>query len=483
MKEALEQELIDLATGIIANRGNLDLEALGKEAQRIVEKITILNFVEKYYQTMRASEERVMYAMRKVALFINENKEDILNLGEAVEAKPLPSLEPKKEETEKPAFVAMEPQPVVAAKEEPAAETEPEPAFVAMEPKPIVASEPEPIITDILVDAEPITAAAEPAPEPIHAGEPVHTHTPEPIHAAEPVHTHTPEPIHVAEPVHTHTPEPIHAAEPVHTHTPEPIHVSEPVHTHTPEPVHVAEPVHVSEPVDAPAPEPASVENNQDVIATTEDWNDWNNWQTHLNDAQQYPEDTLAEVPVHTSEPVRVSEPLQEVTSINTQQPMRESTYTAPDWAVSIEQPVAPAQPAPIAAPEAVSTPEPVQQQTTQEQEILKQTPSLEEFLAKSKAAAFDKKDPEEPKPVQSLNDRFSKEMQIGLNDKLAFIQKLFFGSESEYNRVLKHIEGLHTLEEAVQYIQQQVKPTYTNWKGKEEYEERFLHFVLRKFE
>ena len=57
MKEALEQELIDLATGIIANRGNLDLEALGKEAQRIVEKITILNFVEKYYQTMRASEE------------------------------------------------------------------------------------------------------------------------------------------------------------------------------------------------------------------------------------------------------------------------------------------------------------------------------------------------------------------------------------------------------------------------------------------
>ena len=124
------------------------------------------------------------------------------------------------------------------------------------------------------------------------------------------------------------------------------------------------------------------------------------------------------------------------------------------------------------------------QQHLTEEQQILRQTPSLEEFLAKSKATAFDKKDhSEEVKPAQSLNDRFSKEIQIGLNDKLAFIQKLFFGSESEYNRVLQHLNQLHSLEEAAQYIQQQVKPTYNNWKGKEEYEERFLHLILRRFE
>ena len=208
---------------------------------------------------------------------------------------------------------------------------------------------------------------------------------------------------------------------------------------------------------------------------------------------------------------------------------MREAS--TPDWAVSIEQPIVPPRPqqaetvhepihaatpeqAPTSVVEQVLTAErlhphqaaqptaaaqapvaqPVQsaqaenfiqqQHLTEEQQILRQTPSLEEFLAKSKATAFDKKDhTEEVKPAQSLNDRFSKEIQIGLNDKLAFIQKLFFGSESEYNRVLQHLNQLHSLEEAAQYIQQQVKPTYNNWKGKEEYEERFLHLILRRFE
>ncbi|KHE69663.1 hypothetical protein HMPREF9074_08247, partial [Capnocytophaga sp. oral taxon 329 str. F0087] len=148
-------------------------------------------------------------------------------------------------------------------------------------------------------------------------------------------------------------------------------------------------------------------------------------------------------------------------------------------------QPTAAAQ-APVAQPVQSAQPENFiqQQHLTEEQQILRQTPSLEEFLAKSKATAFDKKDhTEEVKPAQSLNDRFSKEIQIGLNDKLAFIQKLFFGSESEYNRVLQHLNQLHSLEEAAQYIQQQVKPTYNNWKGKEEYEERFLHLILRRFE
>ena len=227
-----------------------------------------------------------------------------------------------------------------------------------------------------------------------------------------------------------------------------------------------------------------------------------------------------------------VTQPVENITpptTINTQQPLREAS--TPDWAVSIEQPIVPPRPqqaetvhepihaaapeqtptsvveqvltaerlhphqaaqptaaaqAPVAQPVQSAQPENFiqQQHLTEEQQILRQTPSLEEFLAKSKATAFDKKDhSEEVKPAQSLNDRFSKEIQIGLNDKLAFIQKLFFGSESEYNRVLQHLNQLHSLEEAAQYIQQQVKPTYNNWKGKEEYEERFLHLILRRFE
>ena len=132
----------------------------------------------------------------------------------------------------------------------------------------------------------------------------------------------------------------------------------------------------------------------------------------------------------------------------------------------------------------AMNIDQPSSQNIAQPQPAARQTPSLEEFLSqKAKTASFERKNPEEPKPTQSLNDRFSKAIQIGLNDKLAFVQKLFFGSESEYNKVLKHLEELHTLEEAAVYIQQQVKPTYNHWKGKEEYEERFLSLILRRFE
>ena len=141
-------------------------------------------------------------------------------------------------------------------------------------------------------------------------------------------------------------------------------------------------------------------------------------------------------------------------------------------WAMNIDQ------------PSSQNIAQPSSQNIAQPQPAARQTPSLEEFLSqKAKTASFERKNPEEPKPTQSLNDRFSKAIQIGLNDKLAFVQKLFFGSESEYNKVLKHLEELHSLEEAAVYIQQQVKPTYNHWKGKEEYEERFLSLILRRFE
>ena len=124
------------------------------------------------------------------------------------------------------------------------------------------------------------------------------------------------------------------------------------------------------------------------------------------------------------------------------------------------------------------------QPEYTDEERILKQTPSLEEFISQSKHTVFDKKDAdEEVKPAQSLNDKFGKTAQIGLNDKLAFVQKLFFGSESEYNKVVKHIADLHSMQDAVVYIEQEVKPTYNYWKGKEEYEQRFLDLVLKRFE
>ena len=139
-----------------------------------------------------------------------------------------------------------------------------------------------------------------------------------------------------------------------------------------------------------------------------------------------------------------------------------------------------------IEQPQQVTQPEQFieQPQYTDEQRILKQSPSLEEFISQSKNTVFDRKETDENiKPVQSLNDKLGKNAQIGLNDKLAFVQKLFLGSESEYNKVVKHIGELNTMQDAVLYLEQEIKPTYNYWKDKEEYEERFLSLLLKRFE
>ena len=485
MKETLEQELVDLATEIIAYQGRLNLSELSQKAHKISEKITILGFVEKYYQMLRTSEQRMTYTLRKVANFIDE-QENIFNIDVAF--KELQPLEqPVIEETpaEKPAFVAMEPAPVQAAAE-PIAEKVAEPT-------------PEP-------------APAEPAPaEPVHFTTPPVETAPAPAEVPDTTTDSVVEMTQFASPEAAIT-EPA-AAQPV-TNTSDEDLTSlyqdwNDWHSYT---LPDDPPAEVAAPVSAPVATPAPAATPASEVA---------------------PAQTTVAAPVQAAPVAQaVTQPVENTTpptTINTQQPLREAS--TPDWAVSIEQPIVPPRPqqaetihepihaaapeqAPTSVVEQVLTAErlhphqvaqptaaaqapvaqPVQsaqaenfiqqQHLTEERQILRQTPSLEEFLAKSKATAFDKKDhSEEVKPTQSLNDRFSKEIQIGLNDKLAFIQKLFFGSESEYNRVLQHLNQLHSLEEAAQYIQQQVKPTYNNWKGKEEYEERFLHLILRRFE
>ena len=541
MKETLEQELVDLATEIIAYQGRLNLSELSQKAHKISEKITILGFVEKYYQMLRTSEQRMTYTLRKVANFIDE-QENIFNIDVAF--KELQPLEqPLIEETpaEKPAFVAMEPAPVQAAAEpiaekvaEPTPEPTPEPAPAEPEP-----AEPVHFATP---PAEPTPAPATIVTEPAPVAEPV---------SAEPIFTTPPaEPTPAAEPAPA---EPIHFATPPVETAPAPAEVPDTTTDSVVEMTQFASPeATITEPA---AAQPVTNTSDEDLTSLYQDWNDWHSY--------TLPDDPPAEVAAPVSAPVAtpapaatpasevtpaqttvaapvqaapvaqtVAQPVENTTpptTINTQQPLREAS--TPDWAVSIEQPIVPPRPqqaetvhepihaatpeqaptsvveqvltaerlhphqtaqptaaaqAPVAQPVQSAQPENFiqQQHLTEEQQILRQTPSLEEFLAKSKATAFDKKDhSEEVKPAQSLNDRFSKEIQIGLNDKLAFIQKLFFGSESEYNRVLQHLNQLHSLEEAAQYIQQQVKPTYNNWKGKEEYEERFLHLILRRFE
>ncbi|HZW78200.1 MAG TPA: hypothetical protein VFF21_07855 [Flavobacteriaceae bacterium] len=82
----------------------------------------------------------------------------------------------------------------------------------------------------------------------------------------------------------------------------------------------------------------------------------------------------------------------------------------------------------------------------------------------------------------KSLNDVLNRGLNIGLNDRLAFIKHLFEGRSEDYARVLSQLETFGTFEEAAYFIKHTVKPDYNHWNSKEEYEFRFMAIVEKKF-
>lgn len=83
----------------------------------------------------------------------------------------------------------------------------------------------------------------------------------------------------------------------------------------------------------------------------------------------------------------------------------------------------------------------------------------------------------------KSLNDKLKKGLNIGLNDKIAFIKHLFEGKSEDYDRVLSQINTINTFDDAKSFIQNMVKPDYGNWEGKEDYEIRFMEIIESKYD
>jgi len=81
-----------------------------------------------------------------------------------------------------------------------------------------------------------------------------------------------------------------------------------------------------------------------------------------------------------------------------------------------------------------------------------------------------------------SLNDKlFGKKIQVGLNDRIAFVNSLFNFNQADFNRILNELNAFETEIEAKNYIQNSIKSKY-DWSGKEDVEERFVLLVERKF-
>jgi len=82
----------------------------------------------------------------------------------------------------------------------------------------------------------------------------------------------------------------------------------------------------------------------------------------------------------------------------------------------------------------------------------------------------------------RSLNDSlFTTNVQVGLNDRIAFVKYLFEGSQEDFNRVLSQLNSFKTEDEAKNFIKKFVKPDY-DWNAVAEYEERLMQLIARKF-
>ena len=101
----------------------------------------------------------------------------------------------------------------------------------------------------------------------------------------------------------------------------------------------------------------------------------------------------------------------------------------------------------------------------------------LEDTISVDVAADLFEKAPEK----KSLNDTFQKNLQIGLNDRIAFVKHLFNNSQADFNRVLSQLNSFKTEKEAIKFINKMVKPDY-NWSEQEEFEARFMEIIQRKF-
>jgi len=82
----------------------------------------------------------------------------------------------------------------------------------------------------------------------------------------------------------------------------------------------------------------------------------------------------------------------------------------------------------------------------------------------------------------KNLNDKLNQGLQIGLNDRLAFIKHLFDEKTEDYTRVLSQISTMKSYDEAANFISGKIKPDYNYWENKEEYSNRFMNIVEKSF-
>ena len=107
---------------------------------------------------------------------------------------------------------------------------------------------------------------------------------------------------------------------------------------------------------------------------------------------------------------------------------------------------------------------------------------NLFERATKENPIIIEKTEEKQEIKQRSLNDAlFKNNIQVGLNDRIAFVNQLFDGSQQDFNRVVSQLNSFKTEAEAKNFIYEFVKPDY-DWSAKEEFEQRLIALIERKF-
>lgn len=105
---------------------------------------------------------------------------------------------------------------------------------------------------------------------------------------------------------------------------------------------------------------------------------------------------------------------------------------------------------------------------------------SFDDF--KFEEPVFEKISDAKPLKPATLNEKLSKGLNIGLNDRVGFVKHLFGDSNEDFNRVLSQLATFETYNEAKNFIDEMVKPDYNDWKDKDEFSGRFMELLGNKF-
>jgi hypothetical protein len=116
------------------------------------------------------------------------------------------------------------------------------------------------------------------------------------------------------------------------------------------------------------------------------------------------------------------------------------------------------------------------------EEVFIEVVPEIEVEAVSTPEAVSEQREVEQEATPSAFNDTFKRIITFGLNDRIAFEKNLFGGSGEDLNRVLSQLSTYDNFQEAYNFIEDMVKPDYNNWEGKEDYAQRFMEIVEKKF-